>query len=384
MHFRCGLKDISWTPNFLVTEWIDGQRSEFPSLWLRDNCPANRDPQNGQRLIDVTDLPHDPRIHAATVHDDAILVEWEDESDPATFDLQWLARNGLCDQGLMVNLTTKLWLEGAELEASRDFAWLAFPEFRDDHQVRLDWMIRLIHEGVAFLTDVPCLEQAVLEPVQLIGTIQETNYGRVFDVRFLPRPENLADSDRGLGLHTDNPYRDPVPGFQVLHILAASPEGGESILADGFAIAEFLRREEPELFRKLTQTPVPFRFSSKDADLSSRKSLIQVAIDGSIQAVHYNNRSIAPLQLSPPEVGPFYRAYRRFAELLRDEKFQLRLHMGDGDLVAFDNHRILHGRTGFSSSKYPRHLQGCYLTRDSVFSKAAILRRQLLEAELFT
>jgi gamma-butyrobetaine dioxygenase len=53
--------------------------------------------------------------------------------------------------------------------------------------------------------------------------------------------------------------------------------------------------------------------------------------------------------------------------------------MRAGDLAVFDNQRILHGRTPFSSSKHPRHLRGCYLTRDSVYSGAALLRRQLAE-----
>ncbi len=74
-----------------------------------------------------------------------------------------------------------------------------------------------------------------------MGRVSETNYGRVFEVRSVPQPENLAYSDLGLGLHTDNPYREPVPGFQVLHVLVASPDGGESIFGDGFAIAEHLR-----------------------------------------------------------------------------------------------------------------------------------------------
>jgi len=46
-------------------------------------------------------------------------------------------------------------------------------------------------------------------------------------------------------------------------------------------------------------------------------------------------------------------------------------------LVVFDNQRILHGRTAFSSARYPRHLRGCYLSRDSVYSETALLRGQL-------
>ena len=77
----------------------------------------------------------------------------------------------------------------------------------------------------------------------------------------------------------------------------------------------------------------------------------------------------------------FYAAYRHFGELLREPRFQIRTRLGDGDLVVFDNQRILHGRTGFASAKHPRHLRGCYLTRDSVYSEAALLRNRSTTAE---
>jgi gamma-butyrobetaine dioxygenase len=51
-----------------------------------------------------------------------------------------------------------------------------------------------------------------------------------------------------------------------------------------------------------------------------------------------------------------------------------------GTLVVFDNQRILHGRTAFSAARYPRHLRGCYLARDSVYSETALLRRKLAPA----
>ena len=61
--------------------------------------------------------------------------------------------------------------------------------------------------------------------------------------------------------------------------------------------------------------------------------------------MHYNSRSIAPLSLPAHEAPPFYDAYRRFAPLLREARFQLRTRLGGGTLVVFDNQRILHGRT---------------------------------------
>jgi gamma-butyrobetaine dioxygenase len=193
-------------------------------------------------------------------------------------------------------------------------------------------------------------------------------------VRSVPQPENLAYSDLGLGLHTDNPYREPVPGFQALHALVTSPEGGESLFADGFALAGHLREGAPDAFKVLAATAVPFHYRSADAELYAARPLIQLACDAEVTAVHYNNRSIRVAPSAPPE---FYAAYRRFAALLREPRFQLRLRLADGDLVVFDNQRVLHGRTAFTSARYPRHLQGCYLTRDSVFSEAGLLRRTL-------
>jgi gamma-butyrobetaine dioxygenase len=92
--------------------------------------------------------------------------------------------------------------------------------------------------------------------------------------------------------------------------------------------------------------------------------------------VHYNSRSVAPLRLDAQAARPFYKAYRQFGALLRDARFHLQMRLGDGDLVVFDNQRTLHGRTPFSSARYPRHLRGCYLTRDSVHSEAALLARE--------
>ena len=351
--------------------------SEFASLWLRDNVREDRDPHSGQRLIDVADLPAGPRIRAVRATEGRILIEWEDEARGASFELEWLAAQAAGGAARAPERERRLWLEGARLDAQRDFAWLDSGAVRDDASRRLEWLTRLLRDGIAFLRRVPCEPQAILRAVAPLGRVAETNYGLLFDVRSVAQPENLAYSDLGLGLHTDNPYREPVPGFQALHALATSPEGGDSLFADGLALAAHLRDTAPGDFALLTATPVPFHYRSADADLYAERPLIQLSCTGEISAVHYNNRSIAPLRIAAREAAAFYAAYRRFAALLREPRFQLRLKLADGDLVVFDNQRTLHGRTAFTSAKYPRHLQGCYLTRDSVYSAAGLLRRRL-------
>ena len=370
-------KRVFSRPESLTIEWANGDVSEFASIWLRDNLREDRDPHSGQRLIDIADLPDDPKIRSASADDKTVRVEWENDVHRASFDLDWLALHDFGAARSLPEFATRLWLEGARLDASRDFARTTLAEARGNPTVRLNWLTRLLQDGIAFLSGVPSHEDAILEAMSFVGRVAETNYGLVFDVRSVPQPENLAYSDLGLGLHTDNPYREPVPGFQVLHALVASRDGGESLFADGFALAEHLRSTDRGAFALLTQTPVPFLYRSKDAELYAERPLIQLSCRGAVTAVHYNNRSIAPLRLSAHDAHPFYAAYRRFAALLREPRFQLTYRLTTGDLVAFDNQRTLHGRTPFSSAKHPRHLRGCYLTRDSVYSQSALLRREL-------
>ena len=384
MASSAGLRRIATAPECLTIEWEDGRTSEFASLWLRDNVREDRDPHNGQRLVDITDLPEKPRIRSAAAAKGVVRIDWEDDARGACFELDWLAAHAFGDGQRRPELAPRAWLGGAGLLATRDFAWASLTEAREDSRVRLTWLTRLLQDGLAFLSGVPAQETALLEAMPLVGRVLETNYGLTFDVRSVPQPENLAYSDLGLGLHTDNPYRDPVPGFQALHALIPSSEGGESLFADGLALAEHLRATAPDAFAQLTRTAVPFHYRSRDADLYAERPLIQLSVRGEVTAVHYNSRSIAPLSVAARETAAFYAAYRRFAALLRDPQFQLNMRLGAETVVVFDNQRILHGRSAFSSARHARHLRGCYLARDSVYNETALLRRKLAAAEAGT
>ena len=363
-------------PDTLGIAWPDGSIDEFASIWLYDNAPEHRDAHSGQRLVDIADLPEQPRIRAAAVQDGRLRVEWEGSAKRVWFDLPWLAAQR-DRRAYRPEFEPRRWLDGANRKAARDFARASWEHVQSERGVQSSWLTRLIQDGIAFLSGVPAAEDALLASMRLVGQVAETNYGLVFDVRSVPQPENLAYSDLGLGLHTDNPYRDPVPGFQALHVLIASPDGGESLFADGFALAEHLRAIDPDAFALLAHTPVPFHYRSQNAELFAERPLIELSCRGEVCAVHYNSRSIAPLRLAPLEAAPFYTAYRRFAAVLRERRFQLKLQLPQNEIVVFDNQRILHGRTAFSSARHARHLRGCYLTRDSVYGTAALLRREL-------
>jgi gamma-butyrobetaine dioxygenase len=205
-----------------------------------------------------------------------------------------------------------------------------------------------------------------------MGFVRETNYGRLFDVRVVADPANLAYTARAIGPHTDNPYRDPVPTVQLLHCLASAARGGDSALVDGFKAAGLLRARDPAAFGVLTSTPVTFRYADETADLRATLPMIGLSARGRIRQVRYNNRSLTPV--APERAEAFYPAYRAFAEILAAPELALAFRLRPGECVAFDNTRVLHARTAFTGAG-TRHLQGCYADLDGVSSTLAVLNR---------
>jgi gamma-butyrobetaine dioxygenase len=215
----------------------------------------------------------------------------------------------------------------------------------------------------------------VAEVGDRFGHVRVTNYGRVFDVISVPDPNNLAYTDRALAVHTDNPYRDPCPGVQLLHCLLSEAPGGENILVDGLRAAETLRRVDGAAFDLLTRFPQAFRFVDEDSDLQAHQHVIALDSDGRVAGVHFNERSAAPIDLPVEAVESWYHAYRRFAEILRAPEGEVRVRLDPGELLMMLNQRVLHGRAAFDAGAGRRHLQGCYIDRDGIESRWRVLAR---------
>ncbi|HEY6346759.1 MAG TPA: TauD/TfdA family dioxygenase [Bryobacteraceae bacterium] len=295
----------------------------------------------------------------------ALEIHWADQPRLTVLAIDWL-RSTLDPVAREIETWTAA-------EASR-LCWSDYASVQHDDQAKAAWLAALIRDGIAFLRGVPQVEQEVENAARLLGYITETNYGRFFDVRETASPNNLAYTSVTLGVHTDNPYREPVPGYQMLHCLIAAAEGGESVFVDGFSVASQLREEDAAAFATLAKTLVQFTFRDAQTDLTAYRRLVKLDDSGCPTAIHYNNRSISTARVPADHAEEFYRAYRSFAHRLRSAQFEFRVTLEPGDLVAFDNHRVLHGRTSFRGS---RLLQGCYVAHDGVASSLAVLKRAI-------
>ena len=73
------------------------------------------------------------------------------------------------------------------------------------------------------------------------------------------------------------------------------------------------------------------------------------------------------------EVELFYDAYAHMYRLAHSSEFQFALRLERGQIVTYDNHRVMHGRSAFSSSRgceggAGRLLHGGYVDWDEAVS----------------
>lgn len=347
--------------DWATVTWSDGLTQPLYAAWLRDNAQDDKTvhPGNGQRLIDISDLPAEPAIRSAGLEADGSLsVTFDPDGHHSTYAPGWLRGFAAPEPD---PVAPRLWTEGFDV-ARFDFAAIA-----SDPETERDWLAAVARDGIALVTGSPVTPETVCAIAETFGFVRETNYGRLFDVRSVEKPTNLAFTAAGLMVHTDNPYRDPVPGLQLLHCLENETDGGGSLFVDGFQAAERLRREDPDAFRILSATWLPFRFHDATVDLQARAPMITLDDRGRVITIRYNNRSIAPADLPAENLPAFYRAYRAFSHLLRHPEVEVTLRLAPGDCVVFDNMRVLHGRKGFTPGR--RWLQGCYADKDALFGR---------------
>jgi len=331
-------------------------------------------------------------------------------------------------------------MQGPRLDFPDRYEWNAslvqppLYTYENLHSDYLDHFITtILTTGAAIVDGVPMRAGFCTEFGRGISTLRETEWGKEFNVRTVPDDEgkdavkkDLAYTPLPIGLHTDNPYRDPMPDFQILHqIDGCTCENDiypcekchiDNLFADGFAVARKLYEEDPEAFALLSKISVRWENNGGDGTgvLISHKPVIEleansyhlneyylqelgysrsgsasgngagVASDGGlpgscnnpdcIVAIRHSAKSGGYTPLLPPEVSDaYFRARRKFSAMLAEEENVIKLHLKPGRMVVFDNKRILHARSPVVSDK-PRFLQGCYVNRDGLWYTFAKLQ----------
>lgn len=369
------------TDGFVDVTWADGMTFSAYSLWLAENADGmGLDVSSRESTIEPNELPRpEALIEAAVTPDGALALQWAHAPDVIVHP-GWLRHMAEAQ-----HLPTASELEPIAWAGGEDAQPFTIDgsNILNDDAVLEQWLHALVTRGLCRLENTPTTMEFVGELVGSVGPIRDTNFGLVWSVQASPDPDSTANTGLDLGQHTDLPTRETPPGFQFLHCIENTVEGGWSRQTDGLAVVEAIRSEHPEAYDALTTLHWVFGNRSPDADHRWIGPIID-HVDGrsplTLRAF-YPVRS-APL-MDAADIPRAYESLRVFADVARDERFQIRYPFQPGDLIGFDNRRILHGRDAFESSG-KRHLRGCYADHDDLYSRLRVLGHRRSQPSLTT
>lgn len=363
--------------SFVTVQWSDGLSFTAYSLWLAENSfGMGLEPKTRESMIDPADLPDPSMLCAAAVGSDGGL------------ELTWQVR----DRAAYKTTVHPGWLRHVADQRHRPASYLPAPEMWTaatfthppsingcdvlvDRNVLTMWLTLLCRYGLAVLRNTPATPTFLLALAATVGPVRSTNFGDVFDVRADIDPTSTANTGLNLGQHTDLPTRETPPGFQFLHCIANTVAGGRSRMTDGFAVVAELRERFPVDYEALTTLRWVFFNRSRTEDHRWSGPIIDHVDDGYPLTI----RAFYPVRgfpdMAPEDVPRAYAAMRRFSSIAHDPRFQVSTPFVPGDLVGFDNRRILHGRDAFEAGGGERHLRGCYIDQDDVYSRLRVLSR---------
>ncbi|MBC6423806.1 MAG: TauD/TfdA family dioxygenase [Hormoscilla sp. SP5CHS1] len=364
------INSVAKTEKGVVIIWKDSHETFFDNLWLRDSCRCSECFQHDTlgKNIDLLQIPLAPKIDRVSITQEGNLdIIWggEEQGHHSVYDASWLRAH--CSKVLAQKPRPQLW------DGSFEVPQFDYSEVLNDDEVLFKWLNKLYKTGATIINETPKTEEGLKSLAQRIGMIRPRYHPtNVFKLdttdEALHKINPSYKSDR-LYLHADYAAYDNAATLIFFHCVEyENPDKDEqaySIIADGLKIAELLKEQKPEYFNLLSQEYVSFyrrRFSVQEEILENDSiynyqwegyhlgHIINLDTQGEVRLLRFRSKLRAPFLLDPDKRQQFYEAYRYFMTLIEQPEYICRFLMAPGQVLVFNNRRILHGRTGYSNS----------------------------------
>ncbi|EFB13067.1 hypothetical protein PANDA_009210, partial [Ailuropoda melanoleuca] len=267
---------------------------------------------------------------------------------------------------------------GAELQLPT----LDFEDVLKNDEHAYKWLSSLKKIGIVRLTGASDKRGQILKLGKRIGFLYLTFYGHTWQVQDKIDANNVAYTTGKLSFHTDYPALHHPPGVQFLHCIKQTVTGGDSEIVDGFNVCRKLKEKNPRAFQILSSTFVDFTdigVDYCDFSVQSKHKIIELDDKGQVVRINFNNATRdTAFDVAVESVQPFYAALREFVDLMNCKESKFTFKMNPGDVITFDNWRLLHGRRSYEAgTEISRHLEGAYADWDVVMSRLRILRQSI-------
>ncbi|KAK2798472.1 hypothetical protein FQN50_008832 [Emmonsiellopsis sp. PD_5] len=365
------------------------------NILLRESCLCAQcvDQSTKQREFRISDIPLDIKPREVKNEGDHLVVKWDndipgyDSSHTSIYPRDVLARlTKFAYTGKTHRSRGRVLWDKATFGNNQH--WISFKDYMEDNSKFFYFMQSLYRFGLVFVKDIPDSSEMVEKIATRMGPLRNSFYGMTWDVRSVPNAKNVAYTNKHLDFHMDLLYMKDPPGYQLLHCLRNSFEGGESLFVDTFKAAQTLRKNKPQHFELLAKHRTSFEYENNNEHYQHSHPVIELDIrppflrtpqlpEFLIKCVNYS----PPFQGLPQPSSPDHQmkvvtAMKAFADELAKPENIYELKLNPGECVIFANRRVVHARKAFTVSDATqagdngaeRWLRGAYVDDDALQS----------------
>jgi gamma-butyrobetaine dioxygenase/trimethyllysine dioxygenase len=197
------------------------------------------------------------------------------------------------------------------------------------------------------------------------GEVFESCYGRIEDLKTNnttnKNNDQLGYTNAAVDLHTDLPFIDSPPEFQLLQCINPAQKGGENYFVNAVALAKYLRFIDKSAYDILTKFEVSFHRQLSNYTSIYNTPIIRLDEKEEPYQVRSSYFTYAPFKYDFHQMEAFYRAYSKLTKMSLFYKYNATL--SSGDFVLYNNHTMFHARTAFTGD---RHMRGVYFSGEQI------------------
>jgi len=372
------IKTASASLNGLFVTWADGSEQNFPWLWVMDHCDDENsvNSKTQQRNIDTFALSQHLKGEKVTLNDQQqiINIHWNnaEQTSISCLRLAQVSARALSDEQLSSSSYKTLWQQDAMLN---EIPIVDYQTIMADDQGVLNWLNNIDKYGFCVVNGTEPSEQGTVDLAERLAPAQRTIFGTYWPLSAeIKDHDDSAYTNSFLSPHTDASYHCNAAGLQMFNCIEFDGQGGESIVVDGFAIAEKIRLERPDLHKVLCEVNVPAHYKEPGVHLAAQRPAIRYDNHNNLEQVTFNNYDRSPFLLPDDQQALFYEAYAEFNRHSMDEANWIKIPLRPGMALIFDNWRCLHGRMSYSGKRY---FYGCYHDHTEFQSRVRTLQQAL-------
>ena len=352
------IKKIKILPDDLHVYFNNEREEIYPNIWLRDHArdEENWDKRSNQRKTFTATLDFKLKIKSAEILDNgkSIKIIWPDLEKPVTYSYEFLFNNSLNNKSKIDSL--KLWKEN-DLD---DQIYIDFETVQSNEGYK-KFLKNLYQYGFSVVQNCKTEMSSVENIVNKIGYVRNSIFGGLWSFESNEDKADSAYTQEELRPHTDATYSNDAPGLQLLLCCDYKAKGGDSIMVDGFKIAEIIKKDNKELFEILSTINVKGSYIGDGVFLEAERPIFNLNSKKELFQVSFNNYDRAPFRFEKDLTIKFYEAIRTFDLMANSKEYQWRHILKPGELLIFNNWRVLHGRGSFDGT---RKISGCYINKE--------------------